>query len=92
MVLTENWQSTSMGLVRQMAAIPTSPLAEPLPSNMATKHAGSGLEEVQPMGVEWGVVWRESGVLFLGVTMLPLGVGLRGVRGMVGVVGNSVCR
>ena len=69
MVLTENWQSTSMGLVRQMAAIPTSPLAEPLPSNMATKHAGSGLEEVQPMGV----VWRESGVLFLGVTMLPLG-------------------
>jgi hypothetical protein len=89
-VLTENWQSTGMGLVRQMAAIPfpTSPLAEPLPSNMATKHAGSGLEEVQPMGV----VWRESGVLFLGVTMLPLGVGLRGVRGMVGVVGNSVCR
>ena len=38
------------------------------------------------MGVECGVVWRESGVLFLGVTMLPLGVGLRGVRGMVGVV------
>ena len=75
-VLTENWQSTSMGLVRQMAAIPTTPLVEPLPSNMATKHAGSGLEEVQPMGV----VWRE----FLGVTMLPLG--LRGVQGMVGVV------
>ena len=46
------------------------------------------MEEVQPRGVECGVVWRESGVLFLGVTilLLPLGVGLRGVRGMVGVV------
>lgn len=38
------------------------------------------------MGVEWGVVWRESGVLFLGVTRLALGVGLSGVRGMEGKV------
>ena len=46
------------------------------------------MEEVHPIGVEWGVVWRESGVLFLGVTILPLGVGLRGVQGMVGVVSD----
>ena len=75
-----------MGLVRQMAAIPTSPLADPLPSSMATKQAGSGCVEVQPMRVEWGVVWRESGVLFLQVTRLALGVGLSGVRGMEGKV------
>jgi hypothetical protein len=50
-----------MGLVRQMAAIPTSPLAEPLPSNMATKHAraahgggvGGGVARVWGL-VSWG--------------------------------------
>ena len=38
------------------------------------------------MGVEWGVVWRESVVLFLGVTRLALGVGFSGVQGMEGKV------
>ena len=85
---TGGWKRLDLRMVKQMAmaAIPTSPLTDPLPSNMAIKQAGPGLEEVQPMGVEWGVVWREAGVLFLGVTMLPLRVGLRGMQGMVGVL------